>query len=127
MFHASARGYPSAREVWLAGIAGSVSVRKTRLHHYSAAHPHLLRPAVSAMREPRATSRYQPTRRPTQRTRLSVSGTATARVSADAGPGSRRLTMRLRPIQLLAHLGRCGPGGPKIITGWTGFAARERS
>jgi hypothetical protein len=48
-------------------------------------------------------------------------------VSADAAPGSRRLTMRLRPIQLLAHLAAVGPGGPKIITGWTGLAARERS
>jgi len=51
-----------------------------RLHQHSRAHPHILKPAVSAMRVPRATSRYQPTRRPTQRTRLSVSGTATAPV-----------------------------------------------
>ena len=90
MFHASARGYPSAREVFL-----------TRMN--------------------------QPTRRPTQRTRLSVSGTATAPVSADSSPGSRRLTMRLHLIQLLAHLGGCGPSGPKIITGWTRFVDREHS
>jgi hypothetical protein len=90
MFHASARGYRSAREVLLARM-------------------------------------NQPTRRPTQRTRLSVSGTATAPVSADSAPRSRRFTMRLHPIRLLAHLGRCGPSGLKIITGWTGFADREHS
>ena len=81
MFHASARGYPSAREVLLARM-------------------------------------NQPTRRPTQRTRLSVSGTATAPVSADSAAGSRGLTMRLHPIQLLTHLGRCGPRSHKIITDW---------
>src|SRR5690349_19899982 len=90
MFYASARGYPSAREVLL-----------TRMN--------------------------QLTGRLTERTRFSESGTATAPVSADSAAGSRGLTMRLHPIQLLAHLGGCGPSGPKHVTGWTRFVDREHS